>query len=179
MNKGPQLSRKQMLAAEIHGYSYANYEDHLGIGNIRFEKLMPDDVDILERAEREGWDAARLAQALDTSEERAASFARSYHRAKQIVDSPTVAESFRCGVRYSIENAVEEGLGDEGSIERLVTQICYRAADFGFRLDMEGKRLSDYSEDLRQETKYDREHWQKMISQEIQERLEQDDGDDG
>ena len=169
------LTRKKMLAAEIYGYSYANYENHLGIGNVRFEKLMPDDVDILERAEQEGWDSARIAQALEIPEERVASFVQSYSRAKQIVDAPTAAESFRRGVRYSIEIAIEQGLGDKGSIERLVTQIGYRAADFGFRLDMEGKRLSDYSEELREETEFDREYWQKVIDQEIQDRLEQAD----
>ena len=167
------LSRKKMLAAEIYGYSYANYEDHLGIGNIRFENLMPDDVDILDKAEREGWASSRLAKALDIPEERVAGFQRSYQEAKEIVDAPTAAESFRRGVRFSIQYAIEEGLGDKGSIERLVTQMCYRAADFAFRLDMEGKRLSDYSEKLREETEYDREYWQKEIDRDIEDRLDQ------
>lgn len=174
MNQERWLSRKKMLAAEVYGYSYANYEGHLGIGNIRFEKLMPDDVDILEKAEREGWSSSRLAKVLDIPEERVASFQRSYQEAKEIVDAPTVAESFRRGVRFSIQHAIiEEGLGDEGSIERLVTQICYRAADFGFRLDMESKRLSDYSDELREETEYDQEYWQKEIERDIEERLDQ------
>ena len=168
------LTRKKMMAAEIYGYSYANYEDHLGIGNIRYEKLMPDDVDTLEMAEQEGWDSSLIAQALDIPEERVASFQRSYQEAKEIVDAPTLAESFRRGVRYSIQYAVEQGLGDTGSIERLVTQVCYRAADFGFRLDMEKKRLSDYSKELRTETEYDHEYWQKEINREIQNRLGQE-----
>jgi hypothetical protein len=33
----PAMDRIHLLAAEIFGYSYANYEDHLGIGNIRFD----------------------------------------------------------------------------------------------------------------------------------------------
>ena len=172
MNQECWLSRKKMLAAEVYGYSYANYEDHLGIGNLRFEKLMPDDVDILEKAEREGWGSSRLAEALDIPEERVAGFQRSYQEAKEIVDAPTAAESFRRGVRISIQYAIEEGLGDKGSIERLVTQICYRAADFGFRLDMEGRRLSDYSDELREETEYDHEYWQKEIERDIEERLD-------
>ncbi len=57
------LTRKQMLAAEVFGYSYDHYADHLGIGHERFEKLMPDDIDVLEQAEQEGWDAKRLAKA--------------------------------------------------------------------------------------------------------------------
>ena len=45
------MNRKQLLAAEIFRYSYANYADHLGIGNIRFDNMMPQAVDILEQAD--------------------------------------------------------------------------------------------------------------------------------
>jgi len=31
------MNRKQLLAAETFHYSYANYDNHLGIGNIRFD----------------------------------------------------------------------------------------------------------------------------------------------
>jgi hypothetical protein len=143
------MSRQQLLAAETFHYSYANYDNHLGIGNIRFDKLMPDDVDTLERAEQEGWDDARLAQALDIEEEHVERWRRSYQRAKAIVDAPTPAESFRHGVRFSIEDAVEEGLSDEKQIEDLVVQVCYRAADLAYLLDMRGERLSGYSRELR------------------------------
>ena len=72
------------------------------------------------------------------------------------MDAPTPAESFRRGVRFSIQDAVEEGLtGDEREIERLVTQICYRAADLAYLLDLEQRRLSDYSEELREESDLD------------------------
>ena len=148
------MNRKQLLAAETFHYSYANYANHLG-GNIRFDKWMPDDVDTLERAEREGWDDARLAQALDVLEDRVEFWRVSYQRAKDIIDAPTPAESFRRGVRYSIQDAVEEGLTGEREIERLVTQICYRAADLAYLLDLERKRLSDYSEELREESDFD------------------------
>ena len=113
---------------------------------------MPDDVDILEKAEREKWDPSRLAQALGVPKESVAAIQRSYGEAKEIVDAPGPAESFRRGIRVSIQHAVEEGLEDRSSIESLVTQICYRAADLGFLLDMEGRRrLSDYSEELRRD----------------------------
>jgi hypothetical protein len=144
------MNRKQLLAAETFHYSYVNYADRLG-GNIRFDKWMPDDVDSLERAEREGWDDSRLVQALEVSEDRVEFWRESYRRAKKIVDAPTPAESFRRGVRYSIQDAVEEGLTGERQIEELVTQICYRAADLAYLLDLEQRRLSDYSEELRQE----------------------------
>ncbi len=158
-----------MIAAELFGYSYAHYENHLGIGNVRFDKLMPDDVDIMKRSEQEGWHSSRLAQAIEISEEKVELWQRKYREAKEIVDAPTPAEAFRRGIRHSIQHAVEEGLKDKASIERLITQICYRAADFGFCLDMEKKQLSDYSEELREETEYDREETKRIL----QEGLEQ------
>ena len=152
------MNREKLLAAETFSYSYANYADHLGIGHIRFEELMPDDIRLLERAEREGWSIEKLAKALEVKVEIAEHFRVFYTRAKDIIDAPHAAESFRRGVRYSIMDAVEEGLNNEGDIERLVTQICYRAADLAYLLDLEGKELSDYSEDLRQTTQFDMDH---------------------
>jgi hypothetical protein len=151
------MNRRQLLAAELHRYSYANYADHLGIGNIRFDELMPNDVDALERAEREGWDAPRLAHALEIPEKRLAEWLAVWEEAKDIVDAPNAGESFRRGVRYSVRHAVEDGLKDQDDIERLVTQICYRAADLAYLLDLEGKRLAHYSRDLRETTKADDE----------------------
>ena len=49
------MDRIQLLAAETFHYSYANYADHLGIGNVRFDRLMPDTVKVLEKAATEGW----------------------------------------------------------------------------------------------------------------------------
>ena len=143
------MDRRQLLAAETFHYSYANYDNHLGIGNVRFDELMPDDVDTLEMAEQEGWDDARLAQALEVEEEDVGRWRLSYQRAKAIVDAPTPAESFRHGVRYSIQDAVEDGLADEQAIDALVVQICYRAADLAYLLDVRGETLTDYSEELR------------------------------
>jgi len=145
------MDRQQLLAAETFHYSYANYDNHLGIGNIRFDELMPDDVDTLERAEQGGWDDTRLAEALEIEEEHVARWRRSYQRAKAIVDAPSPAESFRRGVYFSVEDAVEKGLSDGQAIKDLVVQICYRAADLAYLLDMRGERLSKYSSDLRKE----------------------------
>lgn len=152
------MNREKLLAAETFSYSYANYADHLGIGHVRFEKMMPQDVRYLEQAEREGWPLKKLAQALECNEEIAERFRLFYIRAKDIVDAPNAAESFRRGVRYSIMDAVEEGLDGEAEIERLVTQICYRAADLAYLLDLEGHELSHYSKELRQTTKFDQDH---------------------
>jgi hypothetical protein len=144
----PAMDREHLLAAEVFGYSYANYDDHLG-GNVRFDEMMPADVDTLAQDAEEGWDDERLAEALEVSEDRVASWRDAYQRAVDIVDAPSPAEAFRRGVRYSILDAVERGLADEGAIERLVTQVCYRAADLAYLLDMEGEVLSTFSKELR------------------------------
>jgi hypothetical protein len=157
------MNREKLLAAETFSYSYANYAAHLGIGHVRFEEMMPDDVKILERDEREGWPIERLAEALETDEEIAERFRVFYQRAKHIVDAPHVGESFRRGVRYSIEDAVAEGLKTEADIERLVTQVCYRAADLAYLLDLEGKELSDYSKYLRETTEFDTQHLNRLF----------------
>jgi hypothetical protein len=145
------MDRIHLLAAEIFSYSHANYEDHLGIGNARFENLMPDDARTLERAAKEGWSTERIARALNCDEAQAAESLRCYYRARDVVDAENPAESFRWGVRHSIENALKEGLGDEASVERLVTQICYRASDLALLLEREGRPLSRYSRHLRRE----------------------------
>ncbi len=126
------MNRAQLLAAEIFGYSFINYADHLGIGNVRYERLMPEDAETLEAAEREGWPASKIAAALAVDVERAEELLEAFQRAREVV-------------------ALEEGLRDPGSIEKLVTQICYRAADLAFLLERAGKTLSQYSRHLRRE----------------------------
>jgi hypothetical protein len=145
------VNRYHLLAAEIYGYSYANYEDHLGIGNIRYDKLMPDDARTLERAVAENWPLKRVARELQVDVSAAQESLRCYRNACEVVDAENAAESFRWAVRQAVERALAEGLRDENSVEQLVTQICYRAADLGFLLDREKKPLSRYSRHLRRE----------------------------
>lgn len=145
------MNRAQLLAAEIFGYSFANYEDHLGIGNMRYERLMPAAAETLETAEREGWPATRIAEALDVDVEQAEELLKAFQRAREVVDAENPAEAFRNGVRFAIWDAVEEGLRDLEAVEKLVTQICYRAADLALLLEKEGKTLSQYSRHLRRE----------------------------
>jgi len=145
------MERVHLLAAEIFGYSFEHYAEHLADGNIRFTELMPKDVSILARAEREGWDRARLAKALEIEEDDVERFQTAYRQALEVVDQPDAAKSFRVGVRQAILRALEEEPRDEAWVERLVTQICYRAADLGYLLALEGKRLRDYSLELRKE----------------------------
>jgi hypothetical protein len=149
--EGQPVDRYQLLAAEIYAYSYANYEDHLGIGNIRFDKLMPEGARKLERAVAENWPVGRVARELQVDEAEAQEALRAFHKAREVVDAENAAESFRAAVRQTVEHAIKEGLRDENSIERLVKQICYRAADLGFLLDREQKPLSRYSRHLRRE----------------------------
>ncbi|MBN1860653.1 MAG: hypothetical protein JW840_04240 [Candidatus Thermoplasmatota archaeon] len=150
--KYEKMNKQQLLAAETFSYSYANYADHLRIGNIRFDELMPQDIDILKKAEAEGWNKAKLAKALNTEEEKVDNLIESFNRAKDVVHAPNAAESFRRGVRYSIKYALEEGLSTNKDIEKLVIQICYRAADFAYLLELEQKNISEYSKELRRES---------------------------
>ena len=152
------MRRKHLLAAEVYGYSYDHYQDHLEARNVRFTRMMPDDIDIFERAEREGWDSSRLAKALEIDEDKIEEWRRAYQEAKEILDAPTPVQAFRRGIRASIKRALEEGLEEEAAIERLITQICYRVADPGYLIEMERKQLSDYSFELREETEADREY---------------------
>ncbi len=145
------MNRAQLLAAETFGYSFANYADHLGIGNVRYEHVMPETAATLETAEREQWPPTKIAEKLEVDVEQAAQLLASFQRAREAVDAKNPAEAFRNGVRFSIRDAVEDGLHDAESIENLVTQICYRAADLAFLLDREGKTLSQYSRHLRRE----------------------------
>ncbi|HET8866061.1 MAG TPA: hypothetical protein VFM80_10225, partial [Gracilimonas sp.] len=68
-----------------------------------------------------------------------------------IIDAPSPAESFRRGVRHSIRHALNEGLESDKDIEKLVVQICYRAADLSYLLDLSNQKLSKYSEELRED----------------------------
>ena len=145
------MNRRHFLAAELFAYSLDNYQSHLEVRNRRFTKYMPADVERLERAEIEGWPDEKIASELDVPVNEVPELRQRFERAKDVVDSPTPAEAFRRGVRYSIKDAVEEGLASADDIERLVVQVCYRAADLSLLLDLEGSTLSDYSVALRAE----------------------------
>lgn len=145
------MKRRHFLAAELFSYSFDNYRSHLDVGNLRFTKHMPDEVELLERAEAEGWSDERITEELDLPRGQVPELRERFRRAKDVVDAPTPAETFRRGVRYSIKDAVEKGLTSADDIEQLVVQICYRAADTSLLLDMEGSTLSEYSAALRAE----------------------------
>jgi hypothetical protein len=145
------VEREKLLAAGIFGYSFANYQNHLGIGNVRYERLMPETVRTIERAVQENWPKSRLAKELEVSVAQAEGFVEDFERARDIVDAENPAESFRNAVRFSIRHALEEGLATPELIEALVTQICFRAADLAFLLKMRGETLSRYSRHLRRE----------------------------
>ncbi len=146
MNK---LDRWKLLAAETYSYSYDNYADHRG--NLRFDRYMPDDVRVLDRALRESWPLDRTARELDMSEEDASLLIIAFRDALEVVDAPTPAESFRRSVRQAIKRALADGLESEEQIEALVIQICYRAADLSFLLRSRDEPLHKYSKLLRRE----------------------------
>lgn len=146
--KYKKMSKKHLLAAETFSYSYANYADHLGI-NPRFDKYMPDDIDIIENVVNAGKGAKELASKLKVDFEVAQQILSSYMTAKDIVLAKNAVASFRNGVTASILLSLETGLNSEEDINKLVSQICYRASDLAYLLDCEDKELSDYSETLR------------------------------
>lgn len=147
----PHLTRFQLLAAEIYGYSYANYLDHLGIGNVRYDHLMPEDAEKLELAASQQWPVERVARELHVETDRARDLMRAFDDARKVVDAENPAESFRNAVRQVIRDAVSQGLHDDEAIEDLVIQICYRASDLAYLLKREGSSLSRYSRHLRRE----------------------------
>ena len=149
------LSRHQLLAAEIFGYSYANYSDHLGIGHARFESLMPSDAARLEQAVRERWDLGRVAEELEVDTDNAAALLSATVDALAVVDAENPAEAFRVAVRQVVQRATAEGLDSDESIEQLVTQICYRVSDMAHLLVRDGDSLSAYCPDLRREPNFD------------------------
>lgn len=146
MNK---LDRWKLLAAETFSYSFDNYADHRG--NARFDRYMPDDVRILDRAVKESWPLDRLAKEFDRPEEDARVLLTSFQDALEVVDAPTPAESFRRSVRQVIKHALVDGLESDEQIESLVVQVCYRAADLSFLLRSRDEPLHKYSDLLRRE----------------------------
>ena len=147
------LTELDLLAAEFFGYSYHNYENHLG--NIRFSKLMPQDVKKMQRAEAKNWPKKRIAKELDVPLDRVDSLQKAFKDAKQVVFAANPSEAFRIAVKQCIKNALSTGLNQEEEIDDLVIQICFRASDMGYLLDLEGKKLSDYWEWLQREKDVD------------------------
>jgi hypothetical protein len=144
------MERIYLLAAEIFSYSYAHYEDHLGI-NERFDRIMPRHAQMLETALKEEWPIDKVAHELEVPADIARGYLIAVKDALEIVDAENPAESFRNAVRQCIKSALEDGLDSPEAIESLVMQICYRAADLGLLLDNKGHYLSQYSRHLRKE----------------------------
>lgn len=145
------MQRQHLLAAELFRYNFDIYREHLGEGNNRFDTYMPADATLLERAESEGWDDARVARELEVEPESVADWRERYRRARAIVDAADPAAAFRLGVRFSIEDALARGLAGPADVERLVTRICSRASDLSVLLELRGETLERYSAALRQE----------------------------
>lgn len=144
------MHRMHFLAAEIFGYSFANYRDHLGIGNIRYEDLMPDDANRLVQAVRENWPLAKVAKDQETDTDIAASLILSTKQAVDVLDAGSPAKSFRVAVRQLLQKASEQGLNTDQEVESLLTQICYRVSDLSCLLDEQGETLEQYSQELRE-----------------------------
>jgi hypothetical protein len=155
-----EMKRIHLLAAELFSYSFDNYEGHLGI-NARFDRLMPQAIMLLERAEKEGWSDERVAEESDFELEKVPHWRKKFKQALEIVDAESHALSFLRSVRQTIEYALEEGLDDEESIDDLVGQIGYRVADLSLLLKQDNENLWEYSHELRlrADDNYEGSHW--------------------
>ena len=147
----PIMTREQILAAEVFSYSFANYANHLGIGNLRFDKYMPETVRLLARAEAEGWTDERLAKEIEVDLENVPAWRRRYREALEIADAPTPAQAFRNGVRQALALEFKRHQLSDSELESAVTQVCYRAADLSYLLQIRREPLEKYSEELRRE----------------------------
>lgn len=145
--KYEKLTRRHRLAAELYAYSYANYSDHLG--NERFTRYMPNDIDLLENALAEKWSEEQIAKKLNMKAEDVPQLIERLNDAYRIVEAANPSESFRESVRQKLQFLLGDKISSEEELEELVVQMCYCAADLGSLLEWEGKRLVDYSEWLR------------------------------
>jgi len=145
------MTRYQLLAAEIFSYSFAHYAGHLGIGHRRFEEYMPETARNLERAEREGWSDERLAKVIEVEVSEAPAWRKRYRDAVEVVDAKSPAEAFRHAVRQSLAFELSRHQIGDAQLESAVQQVCYRAADLSYLLDQRNEKLADYSEALRRE----------------------------
>jgi hypothetical protein len=146
------MERKHILAAELYSYSFENYRNHLGISNDRFETLVPQDAILLERAESERWSDDQIANELEVERDSVPEWRQKFMRTKSVVDAADPAESFRIGVRFSIQDALENSISSSEDIYGLVTQICYRTSDMSVLPGLREESLSKYSDALRQES---------------------------
>lgn len=141
------MERIHLLAAEIFRYSYANYEGHLGSDH-RFDKTMPKDAAMLETAVKEEWPVEKVAEKLEISNETANEVLHATFEALEVVNAESPADSFKKAVEYTLRYALTVGINDDEDIMRLVDQISYRASDLSYLLEIEDKKLADYSMSL-------------------------------
>ena len=88
------LDKTMLLAAEWFKYSYDHYADHVEIGNARFTRYMPDDVNKLLKAEKEGWSDEKIAQELEIKQSDVKIYLEQFQKAKKIVAAVNPSEAF-------------------------------------------------------------------------------------
>lgn len=143
------MKRVHYIAAEMFGYSYDNYYEKVEMGHIRFTKYMPDNVRMMEKAEKEQWSDVRLAKQLEVEIGKLVEFKSAYADAVRIVDADNSANAYIEGIKQSLKNAIEAGLESEADFNQLVSQILYRTADLSLLLREEEKELWEYSQIFR------------------------------
>lgn len=146
------MERIQLLAAELYSYSFQNYKNHLGIGNVRFDEWMPRDARATERAFKEGWKAGQLAREIDTEPEHAQILLDRFEDAVEIVDAEKTSGALRNALRQSFEDILADCSVPPEKMEELIEQACYRVSDFLFLLEAREESIQKASDQLREES---------------------------
>lgn len=143
------MNRVDLIAAEVFGYSFDHYQDRIDIRNKRFTKYMPDDIILIEKSISKGKSNKDLAKALKISEEKVEQYKSKYFNAIKVVDSKNAGESYKEGLKITLENFIKRNKLNEQNIDELIQEILYRTTDFAYLLRKENKSISDYSHAFR------------------------------
>lgn len=141
------MDRYKLLAAELLGCTYASYKAQVGVGNPKYDRLMPRHARTLEQARQQNWPLEQVAHKLDIDAQQAKTDLEKFDAARKVVDAPNPAESFREGVRQLLQALCP----DAKKLDELVSKVCYRASDLGQLLEQRGETLNRYSLHLRRE----------------------------
>lgn len=141
------MERYKLLAAELLGCTYASYQAQVGVGNPKYDRLMPRHARTLDQARQQNWPLEQVAHKLDIDAQQAKVDLEKFDAAKKVVDAPNPAEAFREAVRQLLQPMC----ADSKKLDELVCKVCFRASDMGVLLEHRGETLNRYSLHLRRD----------------------------
>ncbi|MGK7396769.1 MAG: hypothetical protein ACNS62_19490 [Candidatus Cyclobacteriaceae bacterium M3_2C_046] len=142
------MDKYKLLAAEMNGFRYADYYNHLG--NLHFDTILPNEVKRLEKAAQENWSDDQISRELKLDREVARKKLRKYKLAKKLIESPGLAEFLRRSLRETLKTCASIS---EEEQEQMVENICQRMTDLGFMLERRNQQLHELTPDLLGTTK--------------------------